>query len=77
MARILPGDVNADFLKAYGVDGVGGCDPKTLTIKVWDRYGTAPKDDETVTAEGTYIAAVVYCESCDESVEVHREQLGG
>jgi len=76
MARILPGNVNADFIKAYSVDGLGDCDPASLTIKVWDLYGTAPKDGEAVTAEGTYIAAVVYCEGCDKNVEVHREQLG-
>ncbi len=77
MARILPHTVNADFLSAYGVEGIGECDPETLTIKVWDLYGTAPKDDNDANAEGQFIAAVVICDSCDKSVELHRDKLGG
>ena len=76
MARILPASVNADFLKTYGVDGLGECDPVSLTIKVWDLHGTAPKDGTAASAEGKYIAAVVYCEGCDKNVELHRAQLG-
>ncbi len=75
MARILPEDVNADFLTVYGVEGLPGCAPVALTIKVWDLYGTMPKDGDTVSAEGQYIAAVVVCDSCDLSVELHRDQL--
>lgn len=77
MARILPSSVNADFLSAHGVDSLGDCAPETLTIKVWDRYGTAPKDDSSASAEGQFVAAVVICDSCDKSVELHREKLGG
>ena len=75
MARILPEDVNADFLTVYGVEGLPGCAPEALTIKVWDLYGTKPRDRDTVSAEGQYIAAVVICDSCDLSVELHRDQL--
>ena len=75
MARILPDDVNADFLTVYGVKGFPDCAPKALTIKVWDLYGTTPKDGDVVSAEGQYIAAVVICDSCDLSVELHRDQL--
>ena len=75
MARILPEDVNADFLAVYGIDELPGCSPEALTIKVWDLYGTMPKDGDTVSAEGQYIAAVVICDSCDFSVELHRDQL--
>ena len=75
MARILPEDVNADFLTVYSVEGLPGCAPEALTIKVWDLYGTMPKDGDTVSAEGQYIAAVVICDSCDLSVELHRDQL--
>jgi hypothetical protein len=77
MARILPAAVNADFLSAYKVEGMGGCDPATLTVKVWDRWGTAPKDGDAPSGTGTFIAAVVYCPSCEKSIEVHRDQLGG
>lgn len=75
MARILPSSINADFLKAYGVEGMDDCAPETLTIKVWDRYGTAPKDDADAKAEGEYVAAVVICDGCEKSVELHRERL--
>ena len=75
MARILPEDVNADFLTVYSVEGLPGCAPEALTIKVWDLYGTKPRDGDTVSAEGQYIAAVVVCNDCDLSVELHRDQL--
>ena len=75
MSRILPENVNADFLTVYGVDKLTGCAPEALTIKVWDLYGTKPKDGVTVSAKGQYIAAVVICDSCDLSVELHRDQL--
>jgi hypothetical protein len=77
MARILPNTVNADFITAHGVEGMVDCAPETLTIKVWDLYGTAPKDNNTATAEGQFIAAVVICDTCDKSVELHRDKLGG
>ncbi len=76
MARILSNTVNADFLTAYGVDGLNDCDPASLTIKVWDLYGTAPKDGDAPSGKGTYIAAVVICDGCDKSVELHRAELG-
>jgi hypothetical protein len=77
MARILPASANAEFLAAYKVEGMGGCDPATLTVKVWDRWGTAPKDEAAAKGTGEFIAAVVYCKGCDKGVEVHRAQLGG
>ncbi len=75
MARILPDNVNADFLATYGVEGLHDCAPESLTIKVWDLYDTAPKEGEEITANGQYIAAVVICDSCDKSVELHRDEL--
>lgn len=75
MARILDSSVNADFLSAYGVEGMDDCAPESLMIKVWDLYGTAPKDEDPATAEGTYIAAVVICEGCDKNVELHRDRF--
>ena len=75
MSRILPDSINADFLTAYNVDTLADCAPETLTIKVWDMYGTAPKEGDEIKAEGAYVAAVVICDSCDKSQELHRDQL--
>ena len=75
MARILPDMINADFLATYNIDEMKDCSPKDLTIKVWDLYGTAPAEGETISAKGRYIAAVVICDDCDKSVELHREKL--
>lgn len=77
MARILPNSLNAEFLSAYGVEGMDDCDPASLTIKLWDRYGTAPADEASATAKGEYVAAIVICDGCDKGVEVHRDTLGG
>ena len=76
MARILPTSVNAEFLSTYGVEGMDDCAAESLTIKVWDKYGTAPKDDSEATAEGQYVAALVICDGCDKGVEVHRDRFG-
>ena len=75
MARILPNSINADFLIEFNVEAFSQCEPETLTIKVWDLYGTAPKEDDTTSARGQYIAAVIICDTCNKSVELHRDQL--
>ena len=75
MARIIPMELNAEFLKAYNVETMTACDLSAIKIKVWDLYGTAPKDGEEIGAVGSYIAAVIYCETCDKSIELHRKQL--
>ena len=77
MARILPNKVNSAFLLEYNVMSFSECTPKSLTIKVWDLYGTAPKESDTITARGEYVAAVIICDTCDKSVELHRKQLTG
>ena len=77
MARILSSSVNADFLSAYKVQGLGECAPESLTIKVWDLYGAGPKDGDAPSGTGKFIAAVVYCDGCDKSVELDRAKLGG
>ena len=77
MARILPDNVNADFLAEFNVEGIPKCAPENLTIKVWDLYGTAPRENDKITARGQYIAAVIICEACDKSIELHRDQLTG
>lgn len=75
MTRILDSSVNAEFLSTYGVEGMDDCDPTSLTIKVWDLYGTAPNDEAPATAEGTYVAAIVICDGCDKGVELHRDRF--
>ena len=75
MARIIPKELNSDFLKIYKVETFNECAPSMLTIKVWDLYGTSPKAEEEISAEGKYIAAVVYCEACDKSIELYRNHL--
>jgi len=76
MARILPTEVVPGFLEAYGVTAFGDdCSADELTVKIWDRYGTAPKDDKDAEPTGSFIAAIAICESCDKSIELHRDEL--
>jgi len=76
MARLLPSDVVPAFLDAHGVTAFGdACSSDELTVKIWDLYGTAPKDGEEVKPTGSFIAAVAFCDSCGKSVELHREKL--
>lgn len=77
MARILERSVNTDFLNFYNVEGLENCDPAELTIKVWDRYGTVPKDGDPASAKGAFIAAIVICDTCDKGVQLDRSILGG
>ena len=77
MARILDSSVNRDFLSAYGVEGIDDCDPAGLTIKVWDRYGTVPKDGDPPSAKGEFLAAIVICEACEKGIQIDRASLGG
>ena len=75
MARILSNSINANFLAKFNVETLSQCAPEKLTIKVWDLYGTAPKEGDKVSAHGQYIAAVIICEDCNKSAELHRDQL--
>ena len=75
MARILSNSINADFLAEFNVEAFSKCAPEKLTIKVWDLYGTAPKEGDKISACGQYIAAVIICDSCNKSVELRRDQL--
>ena len=75
MARILPNNSNTNFLTKYGVESFCNCEPERLTIKVWDLYGTAPKENDDINTNGEYIAAVVMCDPCNKSIELHRKQL--
>ena len=75
MARILLNSTNADFLVKFNVEAFSKCEPKSLTIKVWDLYGTAPKEDDKPSVSGQYVAAVIICDACNKSVELHRDQL--
>ena len=75
MARILSNSINADFLTEFSVEAFSQCEPEKLTIKVWDLYGTAPKKDDKASARGQYIAAVIICDTCNKSGELHRDQL--
>jgi len=76
MARILPTDVVSAFLDTYGVTTFGdACSPEELTVKIWDIHGTAPKDGDDIKPTGSFVAAVVFCNSCDKSVELHRAEL--
>jgi hypothetical protein len=76
MARILPTDVVPAFLKAYGVTTFGDtCAPEDLTVKIWDRYGTAPKDGDVINPTGSFVAAIAFCDSCDKSIILNRDDL--
>lgn len=76
MARILPDKAVPEFLAAYGVTELGDeCPPGKLIVKVWDLHGSGPKDGEETGGTGTFIAAVVICDECSRSVELHRERL--
>ena len=75
MARILANDINADFLDKFNVEAFSQCEPNDLTIKIWDLYGTAPKEGDKPSAHGQFIAAIIICDTCDKSVELHRDQL--
>ena len=75
MARILPTKSNQEFLDAYGVDAPDGCDLAQLSIKVWDKYGKKPDDEENAPGTGEFVAALVICNDCGTGVEVHRDQL--
>ena len=59
MARILPTKSNQEFLDAYGVDAPDGCDLAQLSIKVWDKYGKKPDDEENAPGTGEFVAALV------------------
>ncbi len=75
MARILPDNSNTNFLTKYGIKDFCDCKPESLTIKVWDLYGTAPKETNDTEADGKYVAAIIICDPCDKSIELHRRQL--
>ncbi len=76
MARILPTKSVSEFLEAYGVTTFGDdCPPEKLTIKVWDRYGTKPEDEDNAPGTGDFIAAVVFCDECSKDVELNRDDL--
>ena len=75
MARILSSSINTDFLAEFNVETFSKCAPEKLTIKVWDLYGTAPKEGDEISARGQYIAAVIICTACNKSVELRRDQL--
>ena len=75
MARILSNSINTDFLAEFNVEAFSKCAPEKLTIKVWDLYGTAPKEGDEISARGQYIAAVIICAACNKSVELRRDQL--
>ena len=76
MARILPTDVVPAFLDASGVTTFGdACTAEEMTVKIWDLHGTAPKDGDDIKPTGSFVAAIAFCDSCDRSVELHREEL--
>jgi hypothetical protein len=76
MARILPTKAIPEFLEAYGVTTFGDdCPPEKLTVKVWDKYGTTPEDQDNAPGTGQFVAAVVFCDECSKDVQVHRAQL--
>ena len=76
MARILPTDVVPGFLEAYNVTEIAeSCKPEQITVKIWDLYGTAPKDDSEATPTGQFIAAIVFCDDCEKSTQLHRAEL--
>ena len=75
MARLLPDNIKADFLTEYNVGNFAECAAHSLTIKVWDLFGTAPSKDEDINARGQYVAAIIICDSCDKSLELHRKDL--
>ena len=75
MARILSNSINADFLTEFNVEAFSQCAPEKLTIKVWDLYGTAPKEGDKISAHGQYIAAVIICDDCNKNIELRRDQL--
>jgi len=75
MARILPADLVPDFLEAYNVTGLGdACPPDELTVKIWDKYGTKPDEGEEKPT-GSFVAAIVICDSCGKGVQLHRAEL--
>lgn len=76
MARILPTDVVPAFLEAYGVTEISeDCGVDQLTVKIWDKYGTAPQDGDEIKPTGSFVAAVVFCDECGKSTQLHREKL--
>lgn len=76
MARILPATTVPEFLRAYGVNELGPqCPPEKLTVKVWDLYGTKPKDEANAPGSGQFVAAVVICDECSRHVELDRARL--
>lgn len=76
MSRILPAKAVPEFLKAYNVTELGpGCPPEKLTIKVWDLYGTKPKDEANAPGVGSFVAAVVICDECSRHVDLDRARL--
>lgn len=76
MSRILPAKAVPEFLKAYNVTELGpGCSPEKLTIKVWDLYGTKPKDEANASGVGSFVAAVVICDACSRHVDLDRARL--
>jgi hypothetical protein len=78
MARILPQGSVAEFLTAYKVTEFGtACPPDSLTVKVWDLYGTKPENETTAPGIGSFIAAVVICEPCSRHITLNRRRLGG
>ena len=76
MARILPAKAVPEFLRAYGVTEFGPeCPPGKLIVKVWDLYGTAPKDQDNAPGTGSFVAAMVICDECSRHVELDRARL--
>ena len=76
MARLLPTEVIPAFLEAYGVTEFEDvCPAEELTVKIWDKYGPAPKDGDEIKPTGPFVAVIVFCDGCDRSVQLHREQL--
>ena len=76
MARILPQKSIGEFLTTYRVTELNhSCPATTLTIKVWDLYGTKPQDESAAPGVGQFIAAIVICETCGKHVTLDRRRL--